>query len=118
MGNIIIIAILLVVVAFALKNTVKHFKGEGGCCGGGGCTAVETKVLAGPKLGEKIIKMEGMHCDNCKNSIERQINKIEGASAKVNLRKKIAVVSYDRELDEEELRRTIEALDFKVIRID
>ena len=32
----------------------------------------------------------------------------------VNLRKKIAVVEYDRELDGEELRKAVERLDFKV----
>ena len=59
-----------------------------------------------------------MHCDNCKNSVERQINKIDGASATVNLRKKIAVVEYDRELDDEDLRKAVERLDFKVTGIE
>lgn len=37
MGNIIIIAILLIITAFAIKGTLKHFKGRGSCCGGDGC---------------------------------------------------------------------------------
>ena len=36
----------------------------------------------------------------------------------VNLRKKIAVVEYDRELDDEDLRKAVERLDFKVTRIE
>lgn len=114
MGNIIIIAVLLIIVVAAIKSTVKHFKGEGGCCGGGGVSDEPQKVLEGEKLGEIIVKIDGMHCQNCKNSVERQINKIPGASAKVNLRKKIAVISYDRELDCNEIKKSIEKLDFTV----
>lgn len=35
MENIIIIGIIAVVVAVAILHTVKHFRGKGGCCGGG-----------------------------------------------------------------------------------
>ena len=119
MGNIIVIAVIVVIAFFAVRSSMKHFKGEGGCCGGGGSDEkVEKKVLTGQKLGEKIIHIDGMHCDNCKNSVERQINKIDGASAMVNLRKKIAVVEYDRELDDEELRKAVERLDIKVTGIE
>ena len=119
MGHIIVIAVIVVIAFFAVRSSMKHFKGEGGCCGGGGSDEkVEKKVLTGQKLGEKIIHIDGMHCDNCKNSVERQINKIDGASAMVNLRKKIAVVEYDRELDDEELRKAVERLDFKVTGIE
>lgn len=114
MGNIIIVAILVIIVLAALRSSVKHFKGEGGCCGGGGVSAEPQKILEGEKLGEIIVKIEGMHCQNCKNSVERQINKIPGASAKVNLRKKMAVISYDRELDCNEIKKNIEILDFNV----
>jgi copper chaperone CopZ len=68
-------------------------------------------------IGRKIIEVEGMHCENCKNSIERRINKIEGASCRVDLKKKLAVVEYDRELNENELTSAISLLDFKVVSI-
>lgn len=119
MGNIIVIVVIVVIAFFAVRSSMKHFKGEGGCCGGGGSDEkVEKKVLTGQKLGEKIIHIDGMHCDSCKNSVERQINKIDGASATVNLRKKLAVVEYDRELDDEDLRKAVERLDFKVTGIE
>ena len=35
MDNFIIIGIITVIVAVGIYYTVKHFKGEGGCCGGG-----------------------------------------------------------------------------------
>lgn len=114
MGTYIIIAVLAVVVIFALRGSLKHLKGEGGCCGGSSDAAPEKKTLEGKKIAEKIIHIEGMHCDNCKNSVERQINKIEGAVCKVNLRRKIATVEMDRMIDDEDLRIAVERLDFKV----
>lgn len=35
MSNVIIIAALAILLTFAIKNTVSHFKGESSCCGGG-----------------------------------------------------------------------------------
>ena len=36
MENLIIVGILVFALAAAVLASVKHFKGEGGCCGGGG----------------------------------------------------------------------------------
>lgn len=36
MADIIIVLIVVVLLGLALKGSVKHFKGEGACCGGGG----------------------------------------------------------------------------------
>lgn len=41
MGNLIIGAILIVIVALGISSSVKHFKGEGGCCGGSSTIKVE-----------------------------------------------------------------------------
>ena len=35
MGTVIIIGILAIIVVIAVISSVKHMKGEGGCCGGG-----------------------------------------------------------------------------------
>ena len=35
MADIIILIAVAVIIVLALKGTVKHFKGEGACCGGG-----------------------------------------------------------------------------------
>lgn len=114
-----IIVIVAVVVFFAIRSSVKHMKGEGGCCGGGSePIAEEKKILENPILGKKIVTIEGMHCENCKNSVERHVNKIEGAVCEVNLKKHQAVVSYDRPINEGRLRRVIELLDFTVTGIE
>ena len=56
MGTIIIIAVLVVLVLFAFRGSFAHFKGEGGCCGGGGDAVPEQhKTLEGAKIGEKTV---------------------------------------------------------------
>lgn len=117
-GTILILAILAVVVVAAVIGSRKHFKGEGGCCGGGGGTLPDDKELEGKKLGEKIVHIEGMHCENCKNRVEHAINRIDGAVAKVNLKKKVAVVSYDRTISDDDLRAAVENEDYKVTAIE
>lgn len=49
-----------------------------------------------------------MHCENCKNKVEKNINQIDGAVAKVNLRKDTAVVSMDRNISDTDLIQTVE----------
>lgn len=115
MANFVIIAVLAIFVLLGLSETIRHFKGQGACCGGGGGKTVrEKKKLDGPKLGEKKILIEGMHCENCQNRVERAVNRIDGAACRVNLRKKLATVSYTKEPDDERLRRAIEEAGYTV----
>lgn len=119
MGTAIVVAVIVIIAFFAFRSSRKHIKGEGGCCGGGGGTIADPpKELDHPAIGKKIVHIEGMHCENCKNSVERHVNKLEGASCKVDLKKKIATVSYDRPLDDARLRKVIELLDFTVTGIE
>lgn len=117
MANTIIIVLLILIIIFAVKNSMKHFKGEGGCCGGGGNDVkaeIPEKKLDGPKLGEMEVSISGMHCDHCVSSVTKAVNRIPGASAKVNLKKKQAIVSYDRAVSKEEVKRAIESEGFQV----
>ena len=54
-STLIVLLIIIVIAAFALKSSIGHFKGEGGCCGGGGTILPDEKELAGPKIGEKTV---------------------------------------------------------------
>lgn len=117
MGTAVIVLILVVICAVAVRSGMKHMKGEGGCCGGGSDEPVEKKVLEGEVIGEKTVYIDGMHCDHCKNTVERYINQIDGAVAKVNLKKNLAVVSYDREIKDEDIIRAVKRADFTVTKI-
>ena len=96
MANVIVVAVVIVLLGFALKGTLKHLKGESPCCGGGDTIIIEDKKLDGPVIGKKTVKISGMHCDHCVRAVTEAINKINGASAKVNLKKNEAVVSCEK----------------------
>ena len=121
MVNAIITLILVIVLIFATKSSIKHFKGEGACCGGGSGTVKRSKPkkkkLNGPVIAHYTIEISGMHCQNCVNGVTRAINVIDGAAAKVSLRKNSADVSCDRDVDKEELQRAVEDAGYKVISI-
>ena len=69
-------------------------------------------------MGEIILHIEGMHCDNCRRSVIRALNQIEGVSAEVNLKKKQAVVSYDRPVDERRLEQAVEHVGYTVSSVE
>lgn len=117
MENIIIIGILLVMIAVGIRSGAKHFKGEGGCCGGGSTVKKKRKKLKNV-IAKKTVVVEGMTCEHCRDRVERSIDEIEGAAGKVNLRKKEAVVSMEREVTDEEIRAAIERAGYKVERIE
>ncbi|MBQ8507050.1 MAG: heavy-metal-associated domain-containing protein [Clostridia bacterium] len=116
MENVIIIAILVVVIAVAVLRARKHFKG-GGCCGSGSNTIRSKKELTEPKLGEKILTVEGMHCENCQARVENILNRMDGVACRVNLKKKTAVVSYSTEVSDEVLKEAVEKLGYSVTEI-
>ena len=63
---------------------------------------------------KKRYNLVDLDCANCAAKMEDAINKIDGASAKVSLHGKKAVVSFDRELDEAVLKKTIEDAGYTV----
>ena len=68
-------------------------------------------------IGRRTIKISGMHCQNCANSVTRALNAIDGVVAKVNLRHNCAEVSYDRTVDEIELKQAVEKAGYEVVSI-
>ena len=59
-----VVCILVLIVVGAVISSTKHFKGEGGCCGGGGSVKVKGDKIK-DVVAEKTIYIEGMHCSNC-----------------------------------------------------
>ena len=113
-----IIVIVAVVVFFAIRSSVKHMKGEGGCCGGDSSSVKEPdKKLSGTVIKTKVFMIDGMHCENCTNRVKRAINRIDGVSAKLNLKKKQAVVKYEKEVEDDTLIKEIEDLGYKVVSV-
>ena len=112
----IIIAILACIVIIAILRALKHFKG-GGCCGSGGNTIRDKKSLNAPKIGEKVMTIEGMHCENCEIRVENALNRLDHVACKVSRKKKNAVISCSEEVSDEMLKETVERLGYQVTQI-
>lgn len=116
MENIIIIAIIVIMLIFGVIATIKHFKGEGGCCGG-------SDLKLKPRRLKKIIKtitvgIDGMTCQHCRTRVENALNEMPGISARVNLKKKEARISMDREIENNTIKDTIENAGYSVTHIN
>ena len=55
MVDIIVIVVIAIIMAFALKGSIQHFKGEGSCCGGGHSC----------QKGHEVQKTKDTHCKHC-----------------------------------------------------
>ncbi|MDE6658293.1 MAG: copper resistance protein CopZ, partial [Oscillospiraceae bacterium] len=62
MENLIIILIIIIIIFISIIYTVKDFKVESDCCGGGNYQP-KKKKLKNIKY-TKIFKIEGMHCEH------------------------------------------------------
>lgn len=116
MENVIIIGIVVFMIFFGIRSSRKHFKGEGGCCGGSTPVKKQKKKLQNV-IEQKTVIVEGMTCDHCKNRVEKSINELDGAAAKVNLKKKEAVVSLAKDISDEQIRAAIEKAGYGVVEI-
>lgn len=118
--TILIVAVIAVLVIAGLKETIKHAKGEGACCGGGNTASDEepTVILSGRIVTRMNVYIDGMHCMNCKNSVTRSLQKLDQVSAKVDLKKNMAYVESTRNVGDDEITFAIERLDFNVTRIE
>ena len=120
MADAIIILVVVIILIFALKGSIKHFKGEGACCGGSGSVKTKKakkKTLDGPVVGRRTIRSSGMHCQNCVNSVTNALNSIDGVSAEVSLKDNCAEVSCDRPVDDIDLKQAVEKAGFEVVGI-
>lgn len=106
MENYIIIGIIAVIVAVGVYYTVKHFRGEGGCCGGGSFKP-KRKKLKNVKY-TKTFRIDGMHCEHCKGRVEEVVNDIKGVAGRVDLKKNELTVSYAEDVADEVIIAKIE----------
>lgn len=113
MTNIVIIAVLLLFIPIGICSAVKHFRGRGGCCGGGGYTPKRKKLKH--VLYTKTFQVEGMHCVNCKNRVEEIVGDIPGIAGRVDLKKGILTVSYEKDIDDSLFLNRIERVGYRIL---
>lgn len=117
LSTIIIAVILAIILFFAVKNSIPHFRGEGGCCGGSGKEKTVKPKPIENVIETKLVDIEGMRCRNCNIRVQNALNSIDGINAKVNGEKNQATVKLGRNVDDSEIERAVSALGYKVISI-
>ena len=115
MENYIIIGMIAVIVVISVISSIKHFKGEGGCCGGGSYKP-KRKKLSGVKYTKKF-KVGGMHCEHCKRRVEEAVNDIKGIAGRANLKKGELTVSYAEDIDDITVKTRIERAGYTILEI-
>lgn len=118
MGTAIVIIVLIIILVPAVNSTLKHMKGQGDCCGGGGDTTEKVKKQKlDTVIANKRMDIEGMTCDHCKKRVENSLNLIDGVNARVSLGKHEAVIKLGKDVSDETLREAVEAQGYKVVSI-
>ena len=118
MADTIIILVVVVILIFALKGSIRHFRGESPCCKGRSGDSGTRKRLEGPVSGEILVRISGMRCDGCARRIEKEIERIEGAVCRADRKSSVARVEYDRPLDEKKVVSAVEKAGYGVISIE
>ncbi len=113
MSNIVIIIMIGIIALFAIKGSVRHLKGEGGCCGGNS-DMEENKKLEEPEIGKMVLRITGMKPEQCERRIEHAINSLDGVAAKVNLHKEQVIVRYSRPVTLQEIKERVEQVGYGV----
>lgn len=112
MGTAVVLLALFIIAVYALKGTIKHFMGQGGCCGGGLAPERTKKKLKGEAVCSYLLKIEGMHCEHCRSSVENALNGMEGVAVRVNLKKGEALVRASRQVEKAEMEEAVKRAGF------
>lgn len=119
--DIVIYIIVAIILVFAIRSAVRKASGKDSCCGGSlGSSLLKTseKVLDGPIVSTKTMRIEGMHCDQCAERVKRAIDSVEGAAGKVDFKSGKAVVNCDRTVDEALLRQAVKSAGYTVLSVN
>lgn len=66
---------------------------------------------------KKIIEIDGMSCGHCQARVEKVLNEIDGVEAKVDLKKKRAVVNLKKEVSDQILTTAVTEAGYEVVSI-
>lgn len=113
MENYMIIGVIVVITVIGGVYTVKHFKGEGSCCGGKSYKPKKKKLAN--VLYQKTFKVDNMHCDHCKNRVEEVVNDIKGVAGKVDLKKGELTVFYAVDISDDVIKSKIIKAGYTII---
>ncbi len=67
---------------------------------------------------KKIIKINGMNCEHCRARVEKALGALGGVDAKVELKKKQAVVNLTSDVSDEILKNAVTEAGYEVVSIE
>ncbi len=114
----IIVLCAIVLVAFAIFNTVKRMRGKSksSCCG-----TPEVKTLKKVDDMDEShypyryeVGIEGMHCSNCARTVENALNSMDGIWASVELGRNRANVRAKQEMAEGDFMEALKNTSYKI----
>ena len=110
MGTILVIAVLLIIAALAIKSVIHRIRHGSACCGER--DAPEKKIQPSDKTKSHysykyILSVDGMHCSNCTRHVENALNSIDGIWATASLEKKSVTVLSKMELEPADLENEV-----------
>ena len=113
MGNAIITAILILIVAAAVYGTVRRIRYGSACCGTK--TPAEKRIKVKDKNTANypyryLLDVDGMHCSNCARRIENTFNRTEGRWAVADVgQKQLRLLSKHEEKESDLISLTAQA---------
>lgn len=122
-GGTISTAVICVILAVICIFSVKKYRKKltSGCCGAGGEGTVKKRRVSDRNKAHypytKILKIDGMSCENCANRVENALNALDGVWASVDLGSQEALVRMKQPMDPELLKNAVRKQGYTVIRI-
>ena len=120
MGTIFTIAVLLAIVAFAIKSVIHRIKHGSACCGERDAPEKKIQPLDKDKSHypyKYILSVDGMHCSNCTRHVENALNSIDGLWATASLEKKSVTLLSKMELESSDLESEVREAGYTVLAI-
>lgn len=116
MATYIISAIIIVIVVYSVMSLIQ--KVRYGCCGGTVEKSTKKKKLNKIDLEQykfsKTIYIEGMTCKNCTAHVENELNSLEDVYAEVDLKKNLAKVKMQSDINEKVLESAVRKAGYTV----
>lgn len=66
---------------------------------------------------KKVIAVEGMQCEHCREHVEKALNSIEGVKARVDLKKKTATVELSSGVSDQTLKDAVKEAGYEAVSI-
>lgn len=119
MVDTIIFVIVVILMVFAVKGSIRHFKGDGSCCkSSAGQPAVPVKKLDG-RTAQLRLTVSGMHCTACEDRLHRALDAISGVAVTyTSYDRKLVLLDVDRDLPDGLLKKVVEGEGYALEKVE